>query len=160
MNERKYAMLERNLTSTARKVFGAVPVQAAWTSQAIYGELTRQGVRLDFAMVEGCLDSLKRDGLVKEVHRGEFQRVEVTRTPECCADDNPCGEPATTTRPETMPTPTPDLLTRMAALSTRLREVADEVDELALQAAAEIERAKAGSNRFDKLKELLKDVVG
>lgn len=158
MNNEKLQRAEAAQSSVARKVLEAVPLIEPWATGRILGELARQGRRYSPEVVEGCLRSLTGDGLVKEVHKGEWQAV---------AFDRPLSLPAASGSPDgadalayaAAAVKEPDLLTRLAALSARLRQEADALDELALQAAAEIERARAGSSRFAQLKELLKDVI-
>lgn len=170
MNNRKYLKLLGNLTSTARKVFDAVPKQDIWNSQQVFAELKREGVRLDYAMVEGCLNSLVRDGLVRESRRGEFQAIHeppVTTMASAFEDvaatlDVIAQEPATmitAAGTKTVNQATPDLLSKLASVAGTLRACADQIDEIALQAVAEVETARANNVQLEQLKATLRSVL-
>lgn len=158
MNDSRLRLREAQQTTTARKVLDAVPIAEAWPTHSVIAELTRQGMKYSPSVVEGCLNSLKDDGLVKEVHKGEWQRVHVPVKESGVDTASPDGADALAfavmTRKQA-----PDLLTRVEGISSRLRALADEIDSVALQCAEEIDAAKAGSIRFDQLKRLLKDVI-
>lgn len=172
MNDSRLRLRESQLTSVARKVLEAVPIAESWVTSRIINELARLGMKYSPSIVEGCLNSLSEDGLVKEVHKGEWKRVTIdSRSVTGKPGPAPCDPPdagvdmardgadALHYAVVTAKAAQPDLLTRMAALANRLRQDADDLDELALAVAEEIENAKAGSSRFDQLKRLLKDVI-
>lgn len=73
MTPARQQQLLEGQSATARKVFDQVPIQEPWSSQQIHyhvgGDLTR---------TQGCLRSLKEQGLIKEVSRMRFQRTAVS----------------------------------------------------------------------------------
>ena len=79
---RRKRMLDAQ-TSTAQKVYGIVPHEDVWTQQQCASELVRIGAAIDFKILLGCLDTLVRAGLIREVGRGRFVREQVRkRAPE------------------------------------------------------------------------------
>ena len=78
MNQVKFKTTYKSLTSIAKKVFDAIPITLPATSYAISTEMRRQGVGSpDFSIVKGCLNSLVEVGLIREVSKDHFCRVEV-----------------------------------------------------------------------------------
>jgi len=97
MTPSKYKKTLDSQTAIARKIFECTPIAEAWSSNKIVSEMTRvYGTRTDLRTVEGCLDSLKNDGLVKEPERGAFQRVapRVPETAPAVEKAQPAAEPA------------------------------------------------------------------
>jgi len=80
MNKRKYDKLELAQTMTARKILDCVPTQVETSKQDIYAIVKTLGISITLGIVEGCLYSLRDDGLVKEGRRGTFIRVVPTAT--------------------------------------------------------------------------------
>jgi len=153
MTATRIRILENQQTGVAKKVYGAVPINEAWPSKLIVAELTRQGQVRDFSIIEGCLNTLKEVGLIREVAPGHFQRVKPKPTVEKEA------EPMTT-KPLTTPTksePT-EPVDRLAAIGTKLRglsqmflELADDIDEAAL---AFEEKTSGNDEELAKLRQL------
>lgn len=153
MTATRIRILENQQTGVAKKVYGAVPINEAWPSKQIVMELSRQGQVRDFSIIEGCLNSLKDVGLIREVAPGHFQRVKPKPTTEKEA------EPMTT-KPLTTPTknePT-EPVDRLAAIGTKLRglsqmflELADDIDEATL---AFEEKASGNDEELAKLRQL------
>ena len=153
MTATRIRILENQQTGVAKKVYGAVPINEAWPSKSIVAELTRQGQVRDFSIVEGCLNTLKEVGLIRETAPGYFQRVKPKPTVEKEA------EPMTT-KPLNQPTksePT-EPVDRLAAIGTKLRglskmflELADDIDEATL---AFEEKASGNDEELAKLRQL------
>ena len=146
-------ILENQQTGVAKKVYGAVPINEAWPSKSIVAELTRQGQVRDFSIIEGCLNTLKEVGLIKEMAPGHFQRVKPKPTVEKEA------EPMSTKplNPPTKSEPT-EPVDRLAAIGTKLRglsqmflELADDIDEAAL---AFEEKTSGNDEELAKLRQL------
>lgn len=149
MNPSRYRQLEAGQTSIARKVLAAVPIREAWSTAAIHSEVVRNGSRIDKHILEGCLSALLDSGLIKEPSHHQYQRVGVT------LEKPPVPTPCKPTLVKTNDTP-PDPLTRFASIATKLRQLADEIDELGL----DIEAAKTDNEqelaKLRQLKDLLK----
>ena len=153
MTATRIRILESQQTGVAKKVYGAVPINEAWPSRQIVMELSRQGQVRDFSIIEGCLNTLKEVGLVREVAPGHFQRVKPKPTAE--KETEPM-----TTKPLTTPTksePT-EPVDRLAAIGTKLRdlakmflELADDIDEATL---AFEEKASGNDEELAKLRQL------
>lgn len=75
MNQRKFDRLLREQNAPAKKVFEAVPLQEAWSPEEVIGEMRRTGHRLEMHVVRGCLNTLKKAGLIKEPNKNTFTRV-------------------------------------------------------------------------------------
>ncbi len=153
MTATRVRILENQQTGVAKKVYGAVPINEAWPSKSIVAELTRQGQVRDFSIIEGCLNTLKEVGLIKEMAPGHFQRVKPKPTVEKEA------EPMTTKplNPPTKSEPT-EPVDRLAAIGTKLRglsqmflELADDIDEATL---AFEEKASGNDEELAKLRQL------
>ena len=153
MTATRIRILENQQTGVAKKVYGAVPINEAWPSKQIVMELSRQGQVRDFSIIEGCLNTLKEVGLIRETAPGYFQRVKPKPTVEKEA------EPMTT-KPLNQPTksePT-EPVDRLAAIGTKLRglsqmflELADDIDEAAL---AFEEKTSGNDEELAKLRQL------
>ena len=151
MTATRIRILENQQTGVAKKVYGAVPINEAWPSKSIVAELTRQGQVRDFSIIEGCLNTLKEVGLIREVAPGHFQRVKPKPTVE---------KEAMSTKPLNPPTksePT-EPVDRLAAIGTKLRglsqmflELADDIDEAAL---AFEEKTSGNDEELAKLRQL------
>ncbi len=153
MTATRIRILESQQTGVAKKVYGAVPINEAWPSRQIVMELSRQGQVRDFSIIEGCLNTLKEVGLIREVAPGHFQRVKPKPTVEKEA------EPMTT-KPLTTPTKSEpaEPVDRLAAIGTKLRglsqtflELADDIDEAAL---AFEEKTSGNDEELAKLRQL------
>lgn len=153
MTTTRIRILENQQTGVAKKVYGAVPINEAWPSKSIVAELTRQGQVRDFSIIEGCLNTLKEVGLIKETAPGRFQRVRPKPTVEKEA------EPMATT-PLKLPAKSEpaEPVDRLAAIGTRLRslsktflELADDIDEATL---AFEEKASGNDEELAKLRQL------
>lgn len=163
MNNARLLEAERNLTGIARKVLAVVPVQNWWSSHQIKGELRRTGAHLDHAVVDGCLGSLLKDGLIKKRGPDNFEHfIRVALKPE----PEPKPQPETPLVPDDKPEPqyATDPLDRLASMSANLCQMAEQIrqlsagmDDLALDIEAERQRAKGETTKFRQLQALLRD---
>ena len=153
MTATRIRILENQQTGVAKKVYGAVPINEAWPSKQIVMELSRQGQVRDFSIIEGCLNTLKEVGLIREVAPGHFQRVK----PKPIAEKE--AEPMST-KPLNPPTKSEpaEPVDRLAAIGTKLRglsqtflELADDIDEAAL---AFEEKTSGNDEELAKLRQL------
>lgn len=153
MTATRIRILENQQTGVAKKVYGAVPINEAWPSKSIVAELARQGQVRDFSIIEGCLNTLKEVGLIKETAPGHFQRVKPKPTIEKEAE--PMATTPSKTSAESKSTEPVD---RLAAIGTKLRglsqmflELADDIDEAAL---AFEEKTSGNDEELAKLRQL------
>jgi hypothetical protein len=159
MNACKFARKEAELTTTARKVFGAIPAEDAWGKEKIISELFRQGVSLAKNIVEGCIESLKEDGLVKEPRLGQYTRTKVSELDRTEAIPKEAFV-ATQYTPATLKPQDEkaDVLTAIAALSAQLRETADKLDGIALDVEERFQRLAKDNEKLTQLQALLKSI--
>lgn len=153
MTATRIRILENQQTGVAKKVYGAVPINEAWPSKLIVAELTRQGQVRDFPIVEGCLNTLKEVGLIRETAPGHFQRVKPKPTTEKEAESMATA----LSKPSAKSEPT-EPVDRLAAIGTKLRsmsktflELADDIDEATL---AFEEKASGNDEELAKLRQL------
>lgn len=159
MTTTRIRILENQQTGVAKKVYGAVPINEAWPSRQIVMELSRQGQVRDFSIIEGCLNTLKEVGLIREVAPGHFQRVKPKPIAEKEAEPmstkplNPVIPPNSSTKSEPA-----EPVDRLAAIGTKLRglsqtflELADDIDEAAL---AFEEKTSGNDEELAKLRQL------
>lgn len=165
MTATRIRILENQQTGVAKKVYGAVPINEAWPSKSIVAELTRQGQVRDFSIIEGCLNTLKEVGLIREAAPGYFQRVKPKPKPTVEKEAEPM-----TTKPLNQPTkseltePT-EPMDRLAAIGARLRslsktflELADDIEEVALACEEKVSGNDEELAKLRQLKGLLKSL--
>lgn len=75
MTPSRYDSLLRDLTVICRKVFDATPIADAWQDGAIMAEMRRKGSNTEFSVIRGCLENLRKLGLVIETAPRTFQRI-------------------------------------------------------------------------------------
>lgn len=73
----RYKSLMAGMTSAAKKVYEAVPMQDQWSTAQVLAELKRADVGIDYRVVAGCLDTLVKAKLVRETGKDSFQRESV-----------------------------------------------------------------------------------
>jgi len=159
MNEAKINRIESGLNGMAKKVLDAVPAQSPWSKDQIAIEIRRRGSGADRSVLDGCLDSLRGRGLIKEPTRGQFIRVvgkTTTNQPEedTLSPQTPPARLPASAAP--MPQAEKDPLARLAAASKLLRQAADEIDAAALDAAEQVQTAAKDTEKFRQLQQLLK----
>lgn len=140
----------QSLTGVTRKIFEAVPVEVAWNRHQIHQELIRSGRTYEVQSVDGQLTRLAELGLVEQPKIGYFKRVSPKpdkSKPVVKAKDKPVPQ-----KPNDV-----GVLERMADIANRARALADDIDELALQADETIKRAESGSEKLRILQSLLKE---
>lgn len=158
MRVSRYEATVRDLSVTARKVFDCVPVQEAWTSFRIGAELKRLGTPKDRRLVDGCLASLVRDGLVEHNAAADaFRRVE-PRVSSPTLNLVPKESEVSSEKPSPME--------RMAALADRARKLsadmktlAEDIDAAAVLIDEEIADVGKDTSKLRQLQSLLKELT-
>ncbi len=188
MTPQRYATLVRKLTGIATKVLDAVPSSEAKTAKEICSTLYLQGMRADIHVVEGCLNSLKQDGLIKEPTQGHFIKVHMNK-PSTVTKKIPIPGMDVTPPPNAevplvkTPTPEPgvkDTLSSANQLAVKLKAVhallgglqktvaevvsivadlEEEVEDFGLQAEERIEKAERDTAKLKQLQALLKGIA-
>lgn len=154
------------MNAPVKKVYEAVPVSEAWTSTQIIAEISRLGYSMrDSKAIIGCLDTLKRQGLIQEPERGSFIRIEVKET---TTFDKFIEE----TKEKTMATSKPvtqikqsnldrliSLSEKANGLAAQMKAMATELENVALEIEAEIQENSTSAQKLKQLQELLKGVA-
>lgn len=166
ISQTRFKQMFNVLNAPVKKVYEAVPVSEAWTSTQIIGEISRLGYSMrDSKAIIGCLDTLKRQGLIQEPERGSFVRVEVKET---TTFDKFIEE----TKEKTMATSKPvtqikqsnldrliSLSEKANGLATQMKSMATELENVALEIEAEIQENSTSAQKLKQLQELLKGVA-
>lgn len=174
MTPARQQALVRGLTTVARKVFDATPINEPWSASQIDAELRRLGTPKSIHMVTGCLNGLVKDGLVTEGPLRMFQRI-VPRSyePPTPLDLNsilkhaavPHKEPAvaSTLPPKAAPVRHVSAIDRLSAFSDQARKMsavltafADDLDEAALLIDEQVAGASKDTEKLRQLQALLR----
>jgi len=158
LSQSRFQQLHKGLSANAKKVYDAVPAQEAWLSQAVHGELMRQGLGIPFNIVEGCLQALRDAGLAKE-SAGRWTREPVKPAKE----PTPAGTPmpaVTCALAERPPTPTEALAEIAARLRRGAQEMlnlAEELDSVTLALEETLTAEDEDVKRLRKLRDAMKE---
>ena len=166
ISQTRFKQMFNVLNAPVKKVYEAVPVSEAWTSTQIIGEISRLGYSMrDSKAIIGCLDTLKRQGLIAEPERGSFIRIEVKET---TTFDKFIEE----TKEKTMATSKPvtqikqsnldrliNLSEKANGLAAQMKAMATELENVALEIEAEIQENSTSAQKLKQLQELLKGVA-
>jgi len=166
ISQTRFKQMFNVLNAPVKKVYEAVPVSEAWTSTQIIAEISRLGYSMrDSKAIIGCLDTLKRQGLIQEPERGSFIRIEVKET---TTFDKFIEE----TKEKTMATSKPvtqikqsnldrliSLSEKANGLAAQMKAMATELENVALEIEAEIQENSTSAQKLKQLQELLKGVA-
>lgn len=150
MNPVRYHEAVRALNATLRKVFDATPINEAWSVHAIGGELTRSGRRFEMQMLVGCLNSLKKDGLLKEPEPSYFTRIPPPPVKESTPKEPTVAQPA----PKAA-----DPLDELTQLSQDLFEMSDKIEAITKAIRAKLAEVEQQGEKFKQLQALLKGLA-
>lgn len=167
ISKTRFKQMFNTLNAPVKKVYEAVPVSEAWTTTQIIGEISRLGYSMrDSKAIIGCLDTLKRQGLIQEPERGCFIRIEVKET--ATTFDKFIEE----TKEKTVATSKPvtqikqsnldrliNLSERANGLAAQMKAMATELENVALEIEAEIQENSTSAQKLKQLQELLKGVA-
>ena len=159
MNQQKFDSIYRGLSEQAKKVYDCIPIADSWSPAQIMGELHRRSVSLgDFRVVMGCVNSMLDAGIVLEVSRGLFKREAIR--PKC----EPKEKVINHTKEAEMPTPTKTIapqvgaLDRLSSFASRLRDLANDMENAAIELAGQAERNDAETAKMRQLQAILKSL--
>ena len=159
--------LHEGQTSICKKVYSATPISEGWTTNQIMQELMRLGISSYHKMVAGCLDSLRRSGLVMESEPGKFSRVPV----KAKLPDAPLIKPVQVVQQteeiqmalvtKVTPQSTPiDKLTKLSsrctAMMSSLKALAEDIDHAALEIEEQFAASAGDTIKLRQLQALLK----
>jgi hypothetical protein len=125
LSQARFSEAYRALNGMQRRVYDAVPIAELWSFKQISAELTRQSSPMAWNIFQGCINTLKAAGLVREPSPGMFARMGVKPPmivqPEPEQEQHVSPQPIKT-RPAEAPT---DRLGSLAALAARVRTMSD-----------------------------------
>lgn len=163
--------LVRELTNVQAKVFHAVPVREAWPDHVIMQELRRQGSNLAMDIIRGCLETLRRQNLVREVEPRQFQQINhherADGSPKDTADMASPENTTTTHRPSAATAVAANspaaiklsALDRLARVSVSLHSIASELEDIAIQVDEDLRDSGKESEELRQLRDMLRKFV-
>ena len=179
MNQTKLDNAKRGLSSIAKKVYDALPLNSHWTATQVAQEMHRLGTcgRPDLHIIRGCINTLIESGLAIENEQNRFCRLPVRE--KCVAPPNVVPiHPTTPPEPPIMrpialaekpPAPAIEKLKpvslldvmssvakRAAALAGELNCLALDIESAALDAAVQLEVTEQDLVKYRQLQSLLK----
>lgn len=75
MSKSKFEQTVAAQTATARRLFEVVPADQAWTIKQLVTAAAKAGINSDYGILAGCLNTMKKAGLVLEPTDGCFVRA-------------------------------------------------------------------------------------
>ena len=75
MSKSKFEQTVAAQTATARRLFEVVPSDQAWSIKQLVTAAAKAGNNSDYSIIAGCLNTMKKAGLVLEPTEGSFQRA-------------------------------------------------------------------------------------
>lgn len=163
MNHGRKQSIINNMTTVARKVYNAVPIQERWSILQMCNEMQRLGTRVEWPIMSGILNDLVAQKMIYNDGKDHFWRDADDKEPARQLYHKPCPIDFTQQETATMPF---DVLTELSNISAKLRgdaaalnERADRIDDIALKAADAIKEAGAGGEELVRLKAVLKWIM-
>jgi hypothetical protein len=168
MSQSRFDAIFSGQSSIAKKVYDAVPIVESWTAKKILSELSRQGITQDPRTITGCLDTLKRSGLIHEFMKGEFRR-EVIKELSAKAEVPAEKEPAPASKPIVVAPPPVEpeisamdilgaLAARAAHLSSMASDLSSDISDAAVEIQQRIETIDADTQKLRQLQSILKSI--
>lgn len=150
-----------NMNSTMFHVFQVIPLQEHFTVNQIVSELARTGKNYSFNSIIGYLKTLTERKLIKETKDGYIRTVKQSE-PKLNLIQGSQLVPVTNnsnenTEKAVMTTKTAPL-ELLAELSQKARELADSLDNAALEIEQQFQASEAQSAKLKQLQALLKDI--
>jgi len=165
ISQTRFKQVHNTLNAPVKKVYEAVPASEEWTSTQIISEVSRLGYSMrDSKAIIGCLDTLKRQGLIQEPERGSFIRIEVKETTTLDKFLDETKEKTMAAKPVTQIKQSNldrliSLSEKANGLAAQMKAVATELENVALEIEAEIQENSTSSQKLKQLQELLKGLA-
>jgi len=163
MNESRQQQILAGQSSIAQKVFGLVPIQAAWSNHEIHGAaITAKATGASPYAIRRALGELKEAGLIREPVGGKFQRDAATPKPtkEQAVTQVAKHTVVSIKKPEgaldVLASLSGEVVNLADDFSKRMKALADRIEEVALSVEAEREGNAAAAGKLKQLQELLK----
>lgn len=166
MNFAKFEAKHKSLNSQLKKVFDATPMNEPWAATAISAEMRRVGTGgADSRATLGCLNNLVEQGLVVEVNKGFFQRIQVKEKQQATKSrpvevETPSKEHEMQQKPVIASAPAPAMnpIDKLSKLAVRLRDLANDMESAALELAEQAEKNEHETAKMRQLQALLKSL--
>lgn len=159
LSETRQDQLLRGQTAVARKVYDVVPLRERWNQTQIRGELERVGKSVEHRVLAGCLSALTEAGLISNAN-GQYMRepVRPALAKTIQEQEKPMSKPSVTLVAQPAPAAN-DPFERMMSLATMLREVADKVEDVAVDVQQMLEANQGDVAKLRQLQTLLKGLA-
>lgn len=158
MNDARIRELERNQTGTARKVLDCFKApEDEFTQREVLSALADRGIRAEPHIVMGCLRSMSEQRLLAEVATGVFKRVAWPKPASVV--------PVAPAAPEAVPAAeqkaalSKDSVALLGTLAGRLRQLAAELEDVALLFEEERSAESAEMSKLRKLQDALRSLA-
>lgn len=143
-------------SSIAKKVYQFIPIADSWTHQQIASEMVRvTGAHTDHRIMQGCINTLKDSGLVKEPQRGKFQRTEIKTKEEAPKKEDLVIQKPTAKAPQKKQS----AIEILSEISEDMRNVAKKLDDAALRIAEQDESNAENLKKLEALQGILRSMV-
>lgn len=162
MNLGRYKSIMNGLSSIAKKVYESVPISEEWTIQQIHNEINRKpgATQIDGKTLVGCLNHLVSSGVVREPRTAMFKRTPVADGKTSKSSENDQTNEGASMSAKEKNNESTDLgpLDRIARITSKLRELADEIDDELLRIEKEMNDDAQKYKKLNQLHELLKSI--
>jgi hypothetical protein len=157
MNKSRFNAIHGGLSSLSKKVYAAVPLTEAWSSEKICSEYRRvNGSPQPKKSIEGMLNILVESGLVVETTSGNFVRIRIKEP----AIKEKTAMPSPVAQKNANPL---DLLTALAEraknISVEAAQLKVDIENSALYIAEKFQGSEEKSRKLTQLQELLKGLT-
>lgn len=172
MNIAKQELKLKSQTIIARRVFDSVPKQKGWSVHEIMGDIRRQGSGLSLSVLEGCLHSLHKDGLIRRMGDYWIRVIPSTPSPHEQVEIESItpkedAMPVKNTKPKTVKTAKAEEagairspLDILAAISDQAKELQAAVEHAAIEITEYVEATEAKNEKLNQLQLILKSLAG
>ena len=163
MNESRFNAIYRGLPTQTKKIFDVMTPKVGVSIVKLMTELRQRHPSMcDYQGVMSCMQALLASGLVTEKVRGEFVRVaaspkETTERPATNTEARPIPN-AKQPEPRMPKDTTQNPIDRLGAIASRLREITKDVEDAALEMAAQAEKDGLETAKLRQLQTLLKSL--
>lgn len=168
MKHSKFKSIYNGLSSVAKKVYEAIPIQDAWDLKAIIAEMKRIFPSMgDQNVIKGCVNTLVQSGLVEEPKNGHFKRAVVDPEESSRPDPNldkyfvaQKEAPPWENLPDATPLEKINGLQKIAArISQDVKQLSDAIETVAIEVEDQFSQRDAESQKLKQLQALLKSLA-
>ena len=157
MKAAKADKLLNGQTSVAQRVYESVPYKTPWSAGQIAYDLKRHNHTMNLKVVSGCLYALRDSGLVREVKKGEWLRVDI-REKQNASNDAPVSQEKEVPQinQATVTEIKKDPLTVISDLAEEMRSLTSKLEDAALLVSEHIQESEAKAAKLEQLQAILK----